>query len=72
MRPDLIGLLVALGLCFGSMAVFRLRHDPAAHDPFESTQRGTFALGGFVKSWLFWLIHPLVTLAVKAGFQTWI
>ena len=59
-------LLVVLGLCFGSMVVFSLRHDHRAHDPLESKNRGTFVLGGFVKSWFLWLITPTVALAVKA------
>ena len=67
MRPDFLFLLVALGLCFGSMAVFGLRHDHSSEDPLESKQRGTFVLGGFVKSWFFWLIAPSVRLALKAG-----
>ncbi|MBT8396094.1 MAG: CDP-alcohol phosphatidyltransferase family protein [Gemmatimonadetes bacterium] len=66
MRPDLIGLLVALGLCLGSMGIFRLRHDPASQDPLESKQRGTFVLGSFVRSWFYWFIHPLVRLALRA------
>jgi CDP-diacylglycerol--glycerol-3-phosphate 3-phosphatidyltransferase len=67
MRPDLISLLVALGICFGSMAVFGLRHHHSSEDPLESKQRGTFVLGGFIKSWFFWFIAPAVRLALKAG-----
>jgi CDP-diacylglycerol--glycerol-3-phosphate 3-phosphatidyltransferase len=66
MRPDLIGLLVALGFCFGSMAIFGIRGGSGSHDPLESKQRGTFVLGGFVRSWFFWFINPLVALALKA------
>ena len=66
MRPDLILLLAALGLSFGSMAVFGLLVDHSAEDPLESRQRGTFVLGGFVRSWFFWFIGPAVRLALKA------
>ena len=66
MRPDLIFLLIALGFSFGSMALFRLRYDKSSKDPIESPQRGTFVLGGFVKSWFFWFIGPGVRLALKA------
>lgn len=68
MRPDyaLAGLLVALGICFGSMAVYGLRRDPNGKDPLESSQRGTFILGNFVRSWFFWFISPLVKVAVAA------
>jgi CDP-diacylglycerol--glycerol-3-phosphate 3-phosphatidyltransferase len=55
-----------LGLCLGSMAVFRLRYDSDSGDPLESTQRGTFALGGFVRNWFYWFIAPLVRLALRA------
>lgn len=67
MRPDLAFLLAALGLCFGSMAVFGLRHDPTFEDPLESKQHGTFVLGGFVRSWFFWFIGPAVRLSLRAG-----
>ncbi|MGD2121080.1 MAG: CDP-alcohol phosphatidyltransferase family protein [Gemmatimonadota bacterium] len=66
MRPDLVGLLLALGFCFGSMVVYSIRHDHRSKDPLESSQRGTFVLGSFVRSWFFWFIGPLVGLAVKA------
>ena len=67
MRPDLILLLVALGLCFGSMALFGLGYDKSSTDPLESKQRGTFVLGGFVRTWFLWIIGPPVGLALKAG-----
>jgi len=67
LRPDFIFLLAALGLCFGSMAVFGLRFDQASPDPLESKQRGTFVLGGFVRSWFFWFIGPAVRFSLKAG-----
>jgi CDP-diacylglycerol--glycerol-3-phosphate 3-phosphatidyltransferase len=67
MRPDLLFLLVILGLCFASMAFFRIRYDASSKDPLESPQRGTFVLGEFVRSWFLWSIGPAVGLALKAG-----
>jgi len=67
MRPDLVLLLSLLALCFGSMALFGLRYDQSSVDPLESKQRGTFVLGGFVRSWFLWFIGPAVGLALKAG-----
>ena len=67
MRPDILFLLATLGLCFGSMAVFRLRIEHSFHDPLESKQRGTFVLGGFVRSWFYWFIGPAVQLSLRAG-----
>jgi CDP-diacylglycerol--glycerol-3-phosphate 3-phosphatidyltransferase len=49
------------------MAVFGLRYDQSAGDPLESTQRGTFVLGAFVRFWFFWFIGPAVRLALRAG-----
>jgi CDP-diacylglycerol--glycerol-3-phosphate 3-phosphatidyltransferase len=66
MRPDLAGLLFALGFCFLTMVVYGLRHDHRAKDPLESSQRGTFVLGNFVRSWFYWFIAPLVRMAVRA------
>ena len=66
MTPDLIFLIAMLGLCFGSMALFGMRFDHTSHDPLESKERGTFVLGGFVRSWFLWFIGPLVALALKA------
>ena len=66
MRPDLIFLLAALGFCFGSMALFGLKYDKARKDPLESSNRGTFVLGGFVRSWFFWFVDPAVRLALWA------
>lgn len=67
MRPDFLFLLGSLLFCFGSMAVFRIRHDPAADDPLESSQRGTFVLGSWVRSWFYWFIGPAVRLAIALG-----
>jgi len=67
MRPDLILLLGALGLCFGSMALFGLRYDKSSQDSLESIERGTFILGEFVRSWFLWFIGPAVQLALRGG-----
>ena len=67
MTPDLLTLLAALGFCFATMVVFRVRHDSSSGDPLESTQRGTFVLGDFVRAWFLWFIGPAVRLALKAG-----
>lgn len=66
MRPELAFLLGMLGLCFASMAVYRLRYGPSPDDPLESSQRGTFVLGGFVRTWFYWFISPLVGLSLRA------
>jgi CDP-diacylglycerol--glycerol-3-phosphate 3-phosphatidyltransferase len=59
-------LLGALAFCFASMAVFRVRHGGPSSDPLESTQRGTFVLGNFVRAWFLWFVGPAVGMALKA------
>jgi CDP-diacylglycerol--glycerol-3-phosphate 3-phosphatidyltransferase len=49
------------------MALFGLRHDRSSEDSLESNQRGTFILGGFVRSWFLWFIGPAVQLALRGG-----
>jgi len=67
MRTDFLILLGILFLCFGSMAVFRFRHDPAEKDPLESSARGTFVLGSWVRNWFYWFIGPAVRVAIALG-----
>lgn len=66
MRSDIIFLLAALGFCFGSMALYGLKNDHSAKDPLESSQRGTFVLGSFIRSWFLWFVGPAVRLALWA------
>jgi len=67
MRGDLLFLAMALGLCLATMPVFAVRYDRSAVDPLEAGERGTFVLGGFVRSWFLWFIGPAVRVALKAG-----
>lgn len=67
MRGDLVLLLSILALCFASMGVFAMRRNPGATDPLESANRGTFVLGSFVRTWFYWVVGPVVRLAVRAG-----
>lgn len=66
MRPELTVLIAVLGFAFLTMAVFRVRYDPASRDPLESANRGTFVLGEFVRAWFYWFIAPAVHLALRA------
>jgi len=67
MRGDLTFLAVVLAFCFATMALYALRYERAAVDPLESSQRGTFVLGAFVRSWFLWFIGPAVRVAVALG-----
>jgi len=64
MRLDLTILLAVLGACFLSMAFFALGTRHRGPDPLESKARGTFILGDFVRIWFYWVIDPLVKVAV--------
>ncbi len=66
MSPDFLFLLALLGFCFASGAVYVLKRLHTAPDPLESTQRGTFVLGGFVRGWFYWFISPAIRLALMA------
>lgn len=67
MRTDLAMLVAALGLALASMVVYRISSASRTQDPLESSSRGTFVLGGFVRNWFYWFIGPLVRLALALG-----
>lgn len=67
MTPDLTVLLGVLGLALATMPVYALSTARTTADPLEMVDRGGFVLGGFVRSWFYWFIGPLVrfSLALK-------
>ena len=67
MTPDLTVLLGVLGLALATMPVYAMSTARATADPHEVVDRGGFVLGGFVRSWFYWFIGPLVrfSLALK-------
>ena len=67
MRGDLAFLAAALGLSFASMPLYAHLRDRSSVDPLESTGRGTFVLGSFIRSWFYWLIGPVVRTALRFG-----
>jgi CDP-diacylglycerol--glycerol-3-phosphate 3-phosphatidyltransferase len=66
MRTDLATLAGALGFALASMVVFRFT-GARRSDPLESASRGTFVLGGFVRSWFYWFIAPVVKVSLVLG-----
>jgi CDP-diacylglycerol--glycerol-3-phosphate 3-phosphatidyltransferase len=64
MRGDLVFLVATLAFAFVTMAIYALRYDRTAVDPLESSARGTFVLGSFVRSWFLWFIGPAVKVAL--------
>jgi CDP-diacylglycerol--glycerol-3-phosphate 3-phosphatidyltransferase len=67
MRTDFLVLLFILGAALASMPFYALGSARKAGDPHEVSNRGSFVLGGFVRSWFFWFIRPieLVSLALR-------
>jgi len=61
---DLTVLLVVLGLALATMPVYGLSAARTAADPYEAADRGGFVLGGFVRSWFYWFIGPLVRMSL--------
>jgi CDP-diacylglycerol--glycerol-3-phosphate 3-phosphatidyltransferase len=68
-RADIGVLLGAIGMALASMAVFALRPPGKGQDELDVPDRGSFVLGGFVRSWFYWFIGPLERLALKGGFS---
>ncbi len=64
MRTDLLVLLVILAAAVASMPVFALSAARRAGDPHEVENRGSFALGGFVRGWFFWFVRPVEILSL--------
>jgi phosphatidylglycerophosphate synthase len=67
MRTDLAALLGILGLAIASMPVYALTSGRRAHDPLDMDDRGSFVLGAFVRSWLYWFIRPVERVALSVG-----
>jgi CDP-diacylglycerol--glycerol-3-phosphate 3-phosphatidyltransferase len=60
----LVVLIAVLGFALATMLVYALSAARAAPDPHEVADRGSFVLGGFVRSWFYWFIGPLVRMSL--------
>jgi CDP-diacylglycerol--glycerol-3-phosphate 3-phosphatidyltransferase len=49
------------------MPVFAVRTRGRGPDPLESSARGSFVLGSFVRDWFYWFIRPLERLFLALG-----
>lgn len=67
MRPELTALVVIVGLALATMAVFALSGASRAVDALESTTRGKFVLGSFVRRWFFWFVRPVERASLLLG-----
>lgn len=66
MRPDLLVLVGILAAALLSMPLYAARASGRA-DPLDLAQRGSFVLGGFVRSWFYWFVGPVERLALRLG-----
>ena len=64
MTSDFTILLAVLGLALGTVPVYALSAARSKADPHEVVDRGSFVLGGFLRSWFYWFIGPLVRLSL--------
>jgi len=65
-RPDLTVLVAILATALLSMPVYAARVAGRA-DPLDLANRGSFVLGGFVRSWFYWFVGPVERLALTLG-----
>ena len=64
MSPELLGLVVTVGITLLSGVVYVVSGAYRREDQNEIGDRGTFLLGSFVRSWLYWFLGPVERLAV--------
>ena len=64
MRTDFVVLVTFLVLAIGSMPIYALTGKHRQHDPLESSKRGDFVLGPFVRSWFYWFTHPIIAVSL--------
>lgn len=67
MTPDLKVLLAILAIAFLSMPLYGMSGRARRPDPLESAARGSFLLGGFLKSWFLWSVRPLERASLALG-----
>jgi len=66
MRTDMAVLVGILAVAFLSMPVYALVAR-TKEDPNEIGDRGSFVLGGFIRSWFYWFIWPIERTALALG-----
>lgn len=67
MRSELVVLLSIVGLALLSMPVYAASATRKRPDPLESSARGGFILGSFVRNWFYWFIRPIEAAALGLG-----
>jgi CDP-diacylglycerol--glycerol-3-phosphate 3-phosphatidyltransferase len=64
MRTDFVVLVTFLVVAIGSMPIYAWTGKHREHDPLESSKRGDFVLGPFVRSWFYWFTHPIIAVSL--------
>ena len=67
MRSELAVLVVAVAVALATMAIFALSPARRAADELESSARGGFVLGSFVRRWFYWFIRPVERASLALG-----
>lgn len=67
MRTDVAVLLGILAAALLSMPVYAAGAARRARDANDLTNRGSFVLGGFARSWFYWFVQPIERAALAAG-----
>ena len=63
MRTDLAILLGILAVAIATMPIYAASA-AGRRDPLDLAQRGSFVLGGFVRSWFYWFAGPVERVAL--------
>jgi len=64
LSPELLGLVVTVGITLLSGVMYVVSGAYRREDQNEIGDRGTFLLGSFVRSWLYWFLGPVERIAV--------
>lgn len=69
MRTDLLVLVSIIGLALVSMPIYAMGAARRGRDALDVANRGSFVMGGFVRSWFYWFIRPVegTALALHLG-----
>ncbi len=67
MRADLATLLGILGFALLTMPIYARSAARRTPDALESSARGDFVLGSFVREWFYWFIRPVERASLAVG-----
>jgi len=68
MPTDFLIMVVIVGFGLVTMPVFAVLR-PKGADPLESSVRGSFVLGSFVRDWFYWFVRPVERISLAMGLR---